>query len=869
MSDNFQDNVSYTNASLVISGGEVIDGNMLSIGYPGGSSANTIAFSNGQNNIIQHLVVAPTGANQTMFIPNNTAGGNATLLSNINLSAGTTSSNISAFVFSNSNNVSFGLNGATVTATITVPAQTVQTVGLYAVSNTTGASSSTSVDARSISFQGAGIASVGYSNGSVVVSVPSGGGGITAINVSASGTSNNLTAITFSNANGLTFGMAGSTITASYTVPTQTVQTIGMYAVSNTTGAGSSTTLDARTISYQGVGAASVGFSNGSVVIKALPTAGGASPFPGAQKNFLKGIVPTLNAFGYIPCNNMAANQGGDVASGAFEPNDGTNEGGATGALNEIRYSYSIFQSPQSSAFGISFLAKVPVPSSGHTYECGLGGGASKQIIFLSDFSVDTTHLVFQFGDGTLQNFVSTWVIDGNYHVFSITYDGATTYTLYVDGVAKSTQSSIPTHCPNVPLWVYTYETGTSTTAELAQVEYGYVSAAALGDDTVSYVSAASGVGASAGTSSAIVTNLVFSNSNGISFGLNGSTLTATVAQSNQTIGMYALSNTTGASTSSTFDARTMSFVGGGYNSIGFSNGSIQIIDSGQNLTNYEPYPLVTSTTSYAPVIGSWYIEPFFLPGNLTGGHIRRLMSFSNGTGILDMSAGNASFVSNTTGSRSVNFVFNNSVALYSLDTGTNSTRLASVWSNVFSLGLAQSVSVSSGGATNMSATIGATMTYIRSINAAGAYTTGSTTTSATTSTAAASLATSVLSSALSSMKNILSGLIIMPVGFNTTIPAGNYWLAQAWSTASTTAGTSAQVLSFIGQLAQTTQTNLNIQYRMWPQTVTVTNAQIFPGQGVYSAVSASPPSTMNFTQIVSHGTAVRQYFNFVNSTVS
>ena len=57
--------------------------------------------------------------------------------------------------------------------------------------------------------------------------------------------------------NGITFGMSNSSvITASYTVPNvpaQTNQTVGLYALGNTT-QNSSTTLDARTISYNGLG---------------------------------------------------------------------------------------------------------------------------------------------------------------------------------------------------------------------------------------------------------------------------------------------------------------------------------------------------------------------------------------------------------------------------------------------------------------------------------------------------------------------------------------------------------------------------------------------------------------------------------------
>jgi hypothetical protein len=86
----------------------------------------------------------------------------------INISAGGNSNYLSNIVFSNSNGVTFGLNGSTVTASV------------------------------------------------------AGGGGLTNINVSAGTTSNNLSNIVFSNSNGISFGLNGSTITGSYTVPTVT-----------------------------------------------------------------------------------------------------------------------------------------------------------------------------------------------------------------------------------------------------------------------------------------------------------------------------------------------------------------------------------------------------------------------------------------------------------------------------------------------------------------------------------------------------------------------------------------------------------------------------------------------------------------------
>ncbi len=101
---------------------------------------------------------------------------------------------------------------------VSVPTQTNQTLGLYAVSNTTQSSSGT-VDARTLSFAGAGIASVGVSNGSVIVSVPAGGGGGDGFNRLAAGTqtAGTNTTVNFANSNGITFGMSGSSqITASH-----------------------------------------------------------------------------------------------------------------------------------------------------------------------------------------------------------------------------------------------------------------------------------------------------------------------------------------------------------------------------------------------------------------------------------------------------------------------------------------------------------------------------------------------------------------------------------------------------------------------------------------------------------------------------
>lgn len=158
-------------------------------------------------------------------------------------------------------------NGVQISASVAAPvAQTNQTVGGYFVGNTTGQSSSSTFDARTVSFDGAGIVSVGASAGSIRISATQSNQNVTAANGGFA-----FQTLSFSNANGVSFGTsAGSAITGS--VAAQTNQTLGGYALGNTTGQSSSSTFDARTLSIEGAGFISVGWSNGSLRISGTQT---------------------------------------------------------------------------------------------------------------------------------------------------------------------------------------------------------------------------------------------------------------------------------------------------------------------------------------------------------------------------------------------------------------------------------------------------------------------------------------------------------------------------------------------------------------------------------------------------------------------
>jgi hypothetical protein len=234
--------------------------------------ANGISFGSSGGNGISASYTVPS-----------TAG----LISAVNLSAGTTSANAAAFTFSNSNGVSFGLAGGTLTATVrtdylTTAMRSDGAVGLnVAQTNVTWTVNSSGISLNARGYAGTGTTFNGANvSGSMTVdsagvnlslSAGGGGGGTNLTAYAASNTTQSstgtiaLSSLVFAGVGGVSVGVTNGSVVVS--VPVQTAQTLGLYAAGNTTGQSSSSTLDVRSLSFQGVGGVSVGLSNGSVVI--------------------------------------------------------------------------------------------------------------------------------------------------------------------------------------------------------------------------------------------------------------------------------------------------------------------------------------------------------------------------------------------------------------------------------------------------------------------------------------------------------------------------------------------------------------------------------------------------------------------------
>lgn len=450
-------------------------------------TSGTVTFQNA--NGISFGSSGAGGISASYTVPS-TAG----LISNINLSAGTTSGNLSAAVFSNSNGVSFGLNGSTLTGS--VAAQSVQTQNLHNITlagNTSGVMAQ--VSSGTLSLAGGNNITLSQNGNAITISGANAGGAQTGISgLVVSNTTYTSGTVTFQNANGISFGSSGANgISASYTVPTQTVQTEGLYAIGNTTGQSSSSTFDARTLSISGAGIASVGYSGNALVIS-VPSAGALVNFSGGTTSGNLGSLVFTNANGVSFQLNGSTLSGSVAAQSAQTQSNiqaisaGTTSAN-TGAL--------IFSNSNGVSFGLN----------GQTMTASVAPGGAA--ISAAGSSQNAGTLVFSNSNGV------SFGMNGSTITASASGAGA---SVSIYGISQTTGQS------------------SSSNYALSALSFGGYGVISIGQSGGTIQISGPGttnfanMSISAGTTSGSLGSLVFSNSNGVSFGLNGSTITASAA---------------------------------------------------------------------------------------------------------------------------------------------------------------------------------------------------------------------------------------------------------------------------------------------------------------------------------------------------
>lgn len=539
--------------------------------------------------------------------------------------------------------------------------------------NTVGQASKTTVRGAAFSLSAAGPLSIGFSNSQFLLSLNS---SLTNINVSAGATSLNLSAVTFSNLNGVSFGLAASVITASVNTS---------YLASN-----ASTNYVQANANFNGTNA------SGTIASNAISVSVAA-----------QSVQPAVNALGVSNTGNTAGNTGtssGITFAIAGSNNITASQSTAGGGPNTIWLSGPTLTQYLTTAALSGDTTKyienwnltgntAGTTSSAQGNNLWLGGGNGVTISGSSNtisFSVATSYLASNASSNYMQNWKLTgntagttssaegtdlWFGGGNGVTLSgssntISISVATSYlasnasTNYVqaNAVFNGTNASgtIASNAISVsvsaPMGFGASNTGntagnTGTSGGITWVIAGTSnitvseSTTAGGPNTL-WLSApnvaAGNVTFSAAGSSNALGSVVFSNSNGVTFGLTGSTITASVnAGGGASMGVSNTGNTLGNTGTSSGIAfvfagsgaitASQSTTAGGPNTIWYSvpaTSSISASGWAQVSTNGSTISIGATTTANIYGVGN-------TSGTSSGTADIRTISISGGPGIV------------------------------------------------------------------------------------------------------------------------------------------------------------------------------------------------------------------------------------------
>ncbi len=706
---------------------------------------------------------------------------NAATISNIKLSAGTLSSNRSDMTFSNANGVSFGLD----------------------------------------------------TNGVITASVAAAAGAQTGISALSAGTTlmSSGTA-SFANSNGVSFGINGNTITA--TVRTD-YQSSGNYlttaaqsnqVVNSLNGSTGQISLNVGSSLSASSNGSSITFGLASNITTALQSAGAyltTAMASNASTNFAGIGSAITNGTMTFGTAGLSLNLSNHLTT-ARASNDGI-------GLNTALTANGVAWTVNSSGLSLSIPAflTTAMQSQSSSNFAGVGSAITNGTMTYGTGGLSlnlSNHLTTAMASNAGSNFVGlNSALTANGVSASINSSGISlNFPAFLTTAMQSNQSS-----NFAGLGFTTASTaGTNIVATL--------STNGLSMGIPNYVTNAAGggitnVNVSAGTTSQNLSNFVFANSNNVSFGLNGSTITASInagagggialANSQTTYssgtaniiasGALTIGSTTGQSFYFSAPAQS-SLSATGQVSISVNGSTISIgVPNEITLNEYAPFQLGNNTTFSSLGQSSIYLQRIQPAANFSFSAIERWASLS---------------FASSTNNASVNYSI--LYGIYSRDIGTNSTRMTRIGSSQMDIRAA----FSSNSSMAASIVVGANTVATGSAGT-GLYT------------------------------NITAGRhIYFP--YATSLAGGNeYWIAFNVQSAST--GTSTPLRIAFLELT-------NINNLTWGKiksdnffATNVSNVDDF-GQGVFTVQSAGFPATIADNQISNQVSLGRQYLQFDNN---
>ena len=301
-------------------------------------------------------------------------------------------------------------------------------------------------------------------------------------------------------------------------------------------------------------------------------------------------------------------------------------------------------------------------------------------------------------------------------------------------------------------------------------------------------------------------------------------------------------------------------FAAGGELSMSTNTSGITFYEQRGYASFFEPFPpLATATMTFAPVVGSYYLDPFEAPDFLSGGHGN--FFFANPAIAY---GGNTTLTSNVTGAATRNQTNYHRFAVYS-QVSTNISNLSQAWSTEYQI-IMQDIMTFATGAVSWSLSKSAYLTVPSSFDTTGGMTTVQFSTANTTAAVVASTASSIINAFMSTLANYISGSVMQPVAMTGTLAPGMYWFAYGFSSTSNSAGTNygAGPILAAQSLLAVSEANLQPYKRVGLSTTNISTHAV-RWNGYFSTTSASPPTTIGSNAVfVSNTTANnRIYWNY------
>lgn len=232
------------------------------------------------------------GYNGTTWVQYGSGGGGG----GVAISASGSSASSGTVVFSNSNGVSFGMSGSTVTASVAAgPSAGIGGIGASTQTATSG----------TVVFGASNGLSFGLSGSSQITGSHDGFRSVSAGTTHALGPS-----LSLANSNGLSFGVSGSTVTASYTVPS----TAGLISAVNLSAGTASSSLTNLVLSNSN--GVSFGLGTGSVVTASV--AAGATATGNLGGIAANGSTATSGTVSFSNSNGISFGLNGQTMTASY-----------------------------------------------------------------------------------------------------------------------------------------------------------------------------------------------------------------------------------------------------------------------------------------------------------------------------------------------------------------------------------------------------------------------------------------------------------------------------------------------------------------------------------------------------------------------